>query len=217
MIYKKILVAFWGTALLCSSLTGCTSTEGNLALGVIGATAYGGGSPSNELEQTYYIGVFDPTEQLPPTFYRIRVHGQASFLSGIKFASGWVRADLIDSLGSGIVFDKNSGSFKVSSASPTAPATFLTGRRLVLFGPEGFREAPKDHRLVIVMGTSPEKYFTAMDSALGQVSNVFFEQRNMELSSELFKALTSLSAEKNNLAELEKDIIIELADPYGEK
>ena len=37
-------------------------------------------------------------EQVPPSVYRVRVKGQASFLSATKFASGWVPADLVDSL-----------------------------------------------------------------------------------------------------------------------
>jgi hypothetical protein len=41
-----------------------------------------------------------------------------------------------------------------------------------MFGPEGFREAPRDHRLVIVMGSSPQKFFSAVDSALGLVASV---------------------------------------------
>ena len=48
----------------------------------------------------------------------------------------------------------------------------LTGRRLVMFGPEGFREAPKDHRLVVVMGSNPDAFFSAVDEALGVVASV---------------------------------------------
>ena len=45
-------------------------------------------------------------------------------------------------------------------------------RRLIMFGPEGFREAPKNHRLVVVMGASPETFFNAVDRALGVVAEV---------------------------------------------
>ena len=44
------------------------------------------------------------------------------------------------------------------------------GRRLMQFGPEGFRSAPKDHRLVILMGASPETVEQAFASALGSVA-----------------------------------------------
>jgi len=191
-------------------LAGCGSTEANFALGTAGVTAIFGGSPNNELEQTYYFGVFDPAEQLPPAFYRVRVRGQASALSGVDFASGWIRADLIDSIGTTVEFDKTIGKFKVDKAGDEMAGLFTGSRRLILFGPESFREAPEDHRLVIVMGSSPENYFQAMDSALGQVSKVLSESRNRSLSSELFKALATLSAEKESLAELEKDVAVEM-------
>jgi hypothetical protein len=38
------------------------------------------------------------------------MHGQASFISFAKFASGWVPAGLVDSLGSNISFNKATGS-----------------------------------------------------------------------------------------------------------
>ena len=47
-----------------------------------------------------------------------------------------------------------------------------TGRKLVLFGPEGFRPVPKNHRLVIVMGSNPEEFFKAIDESLGMISKV---------------------------------------------
>ncbi len=92
---------------------GCGSIVQNVALTVTGATVVGGHSPSNEIQQIYYLGVFDPHEQLPPTVYRVRVHGQASFISTTRFASGWVRADLIDSLGTSAAFDTKSGQLKI--------------------------------------------------------------------------------------------------------
>jgi hypothetical protein len=41
-----------------------------------------------------------------------------------------------------------------------------------MFGPEGFREAPRDHRLVVVMGSDPSVFFSAVDEALGSVAAV---------------------------------------------
>jgi len=106
----------------------------------------------------------------------VRVNGQSSMLSETKFASGWVRADLVDSL---------SGRVELPSDAPRTPDDadkagvtverekgLLTGRRLMMFGPEGFREAPRDHRLVVVMGADPSAFFAAVDEALGTVASV---------------------------------------------
>ena len=43
-------------------------------------------------------------------------------------------------------------------------------KRMFLLGPEGIRISPGGHRLVVVMGSSPEKFFEAVDSALGSLS-----------------------------------------------
>ena len=48
------------------ALGGCGDPTQNIIAGIAAATAVGGYTPSNELEQTYYVGVFDPQEQLPP-------------------------------------------------------------------------------------------------------------------------------------------------------
>lgn len=53
----------------------------------MGTTLLGARTPANEIEQIYYLGVFDPQEQLEPMVYRVRVHGQASPISGMKFGS----------------------------------------------------------------------------------------------------------------------------------
>ena len=136
-------------------LTACENIEGTVALGVVGATLVGAQSPSHEIQQIYYLGVFDPQDQLPPQVYRVRVHGQASFVSLVNFASGWVPANLIDSLGTTVSLNKQTGGVKFQKAGEDETAPLKTGRRLVVFGPEGFREAPADHRLVVVMGSSP--------------------------------------------------------------
>ena len=95
-----------GLPLILAGLSACESTEGNVALGIIGATFVGGQAPTHEIEQIYYLGAFDPQGQLPPQVYRVRVHGQASFIGFMRFASGWVHASLIDSLGSSVGFNK---------------------------------------------------------------------------------------------------------------
>src|SRR5947208_52474 len=96
------LLSLAGIVLLES---GCATPYQNAALGVAGATVAGAYSPGHEIEQIYYLGVFDPQEQIPPTIYRITVHGQASVISGTEYASGWVPAQLIDSLNSRINTD----------------------------------------------------------------------------------------------------------------
>jgi hypothetical protein len=97
-------------------------------------------------------------------------------LSFTKFASGWVRADLVDSLSGRVPMPSD---LAASGAEGDKPGVtwerekgLLTGRRLVMFGPEGFREAPRDHRLVVVMGSDPSVFFSAVDEALGSVAAV---------------------------------------------
>ena len=123
-------------------VAGCSNITDTVTLGTIGATLVGGQSPTHELEQIYYLGVFDPQEQIPPTVYRVRVHGQASFISFMRFGSGWVPAQVIDSLGTGVGFD-DAGNIEITPAGGEAPPTFETGRGLMMFGPEGFRPAPR--------------------------------------------------------------------------
>jgi hypothetical protein len=186
--------------LLCH---GCNTTEDTIAAS-IGGTALAAHSPNNEIEQIYYLGVFDPQEQVPSTVYRVRVHGQASAISFMRFASGWVPADVIDSLGTTIHFEKAGDAPKIEDNENAGNALSM-GRKFVLFGPEGFRQAPKDHRLVIVMGSSPEKFFKAIDTSLGMVSEAQMQQHNTMLRQEMFEALLQLSNERRRLEELAED------------
>src|ERR1051326_7095971 len=166
---RALLMAI-GLALLGA---GCQPPQSYYALGAaaVAGTTVLAGMPGNEIEQVYYLGVYDPQDQVPPTMYRVTVRGQASGISKTRFASGWVRADLIDSLNTDLKFDKDTGGLTVPAAAAGGPASPVGGtstsvassRRLVLFGPEGFREAPRNHRLVIVMGASPDKFFEAVD------------------------------------------------------
>lgn len=192
----------------CGAQMGCSglTPAENMAAGTVGATIVGARSPSHEIEQIYYLGVFDPQEQVPPTVYRVRVHGQASFISFTNFASGWVRADLIDSLGSGVEFEKQGNGISITKGNEDQLTALKTGRRLILFGPEGFREAPKDHRLVIVMGSSPEEFFNAVDESLDVVSQAIDEQRNTKLSQSLFEALVQIKGERERLSNLNNNI-----------
>ncbi len=188
--------------------SGCATTSATIAAG-IGGTAFLAHSPNNEIEQIYYLGVFDPQEQVPPTVYRVRVHGQASAISFTRFSSGWVPAEVIDSLGTSIRFEKAGGELKIEDTEKMNNA-LPTGRKLVLFGPEGFRPAPKDHRLVIVMGSNPEGFFRAIDESLGMVSEVKVQQHNLKLQQDVFEALLQISNERQRLEELVKDIDADL-------
>ncbi|MDT7835737.1 hypothetical protein [Aquabacterium sp. OR-4] len=158
------------SGLLILGLSACSTVrDRNTALGlaVVGAAH----APTTAIHQVYYLGVFDPRDQVPPTIYRVRVRGQASALNFTRFASGWVRAELVDSLTARIGQDGDgNGSGRPAATVEPLERGALGGRRLVMFGPEGFREAPRDHRLVVVMGSSPEKFFSAVDQALGVVA-----------------------------------------------
>lgn len=195
-------------ALLAAVLQGCATTEQTVTLGVGAVTVLGGQAPTHEIQQTYYFGVFDPQDQLPPQMYRIRVHGQASFLSATQFASGWVPAQLIDSLSTSASFD-NAGRVDITKENNAQLSDLSEGRRLVLFGPQGFREAPRNHRLVIVMGSSPEEFFTAIDETVGKVSEFIQERRNTNLTKKLFQALVIAKADRERLFELRRDLDIE--------
>jgi hypothetical protein len=188
-------------------LLGCaTKGQDNNLLG--GFVGLGSAAPSSEIQQIYYLGVFDPRDQLPPTVYRVRVHGQASFISLAKFASGWVPASLIDSLTSSAAFEKSTGALIVSKADTNDQRLALQiGRRLMLFGPEGFREASADHRLVVVMGTSADDFFDGVSNALGIIAKARGDQQNNTgLDRTLFDSLVSLKAEQDLLNDLGKSI-----------
>jgi hypothetical protein len=191
--------------------TGCSSPWQTAALVSGGAAVVGGYSPNNEIEQVYYLGVFDPQDQVPPSVYRVRVRGQASFLSRKRFASGWVRADLIDSLGTNATVNELSGSIQFTRADGDPLASLQTGRRLMLFGPEGFREAPKDHRLVVVMGSNPDTFFRSMDQTLGVVSKAQSDLRESTLQRHLFEAMIQVENERKRLDDLAADLTAELS------
>ena len=165
--------------------TGCSSPLETVGLGVGVTTAALSRAPSHDLQQVYYLGVFDPYEQVPTSLYRVSVRGQASFMSATNFASGWVPAELVDSLSTRIRSGKDGMEF--TRVEDLKESELKTGRGLMLFGPQGFRPAPRDHRLVIVMGSDPSDYFQAIDEVLGEValahsmSNASVQQANNEL------------------------------------
>jgi hypothetical protein len=194
-------------------ISGC-SPEGMIA-GTVGgvtfSTLLGARSPTHEIQQVYYIGVFDPREQVPPSIYRLTVHGQSSFMSATKFASGWVPAAMADSLDSHIQFNEKSDKLEFSSGDNKIEK-LKTGRRLVLFGPEGFREAPKDHRLVVVMGSNPEAYFQAIDEALGVMAGLIKERTRtpLEENQAIIDEIMKIGDEQKSLTitrnEIQKDL-----------
>jgi hypothetical protein len=193
---KHITLAAWLIVLMAISATGCNSLPQNIALGAAVTTAVGAVIPGHDIEQVYYLGSFDPQEQVPPALYRVRVRGQASIISWMRFGSGWVPAELIDSLGSSGEINKADGQIVFTKAGNEQLSKLKIGRRLMQFGPEGFREVPKEHRLVIVMGSDPENFFAAMDEALGSFVQAKVDQDNNALNRLLFEAMTTLKAEK---------------------
>jgi len=188
-------------------LSGCGSEAANLALGVgsvvVAPVALTGAKvPTDEIAQIYYLGVHDPQGQLPPTIYRVRVQGQSSFLNNTKFASGWVQASLIDSLGTRIAFNEQNGGLKIEKVNSDNQGQITTGRRLLMFGPEGFREAPKDHRLVVVMGSDPSAFFQAVDQTLGVIAQATQGVASSKLRDALFEELIRVKSERQELNDL---------------
>ena len=191
---------------LASLVSGCSMLEGLLAGAGI-STVVGARSPSHEIEQVYYLGVFDPDDQVPPSLYRLTVRGQASFISAVQFASGWVPAHLVDSLETRIQFKEKSTELEFTTGDASRQAKLTPGRRLMLFGPEGFREAPANHRLVIVMGSNADTYFESIEKVLGAVAAA---KRVQALSPEerqgdVIKRLLKLSEEQGQIQRLKAD------------
>jgi hypothetical protein len=191
-------------------VTACDPMTRAIVGGTVGSTLIGARSPTHEVEQIYYLGVFDPREQVPEAIYRVTVKGQASFMSFTKFASGWVPAAVIDSIGGNVQMAAQ-GETGVSFAGADTKylSQLQTGRRLVLFGPEGFREAPREHRLVIVMGSNPQGFFKAIDTALGEFSQVQLERDNAGIQRELMQAMIALRTDQKTFTDIELETVRE--------
>jgi hypothetical protein len=196
-------------ALVACALTLCSGCANHVASRNTAVGSAVGGlmvTPSTDLEQTYYLGSFDPREQLPPTIYRIRLRGQSSFLNLTRFASSWVPAAVVDSLTGTASIDlspKGKGSVEVTRPSDETRASLEgAGRRLMLFGPEGFRKAPDGYRLVVIMGSSPEQVEEAFASALGTVASARFGRSGAALNQDLFALLLELGQEREQLKAL---------------
>lgn len=192
-------------------LSGCATPTQTAGLAMGGVTLFGARTPAQELEQIYYVGVFDPEEQIPPTVYRLTVRGQASAFSQTRFASGWVPAGVIDSLNGRVGLEATgNGEAQFAQTNSAYNAQLKPGRRLMMFGPEGFREAPADHRLVLVMGADPRKFFELMDGAAASITGVAVERGNAALEKQLLEALLAASRSREGLRkfsdEVDKDL-----------
>lgn len=198
-------LAACGLALLvlmsaCSGMSVAQRNSG-IAAGVVAL----GMTPSSDIEQTYYLGSFDPRDQLPPAIYRIRVRGQASALTATRFASSWVPAEVVDSLTGSISNNAGRGDAFIPAGGDSSTRSSLAdaGRALVMFGPEGFRLAPRNHRLVVLMGSNPDAVEQAFASALGTVASVKFGQGGVGLERSSFNLLLELGQERDQLRALQ--------------
>ncbi len=212
--YLKLGMTIFAIGLFCVFQSGCSTFQRDASIGVGGAVAVGAYPPTSDIEQIYYLGVFDPREQIPPSVYRVRVKGQASFMSWTKFGTGWVPASLIDTIGTNMSFGNEDGKLSITKETDEFGG-ITTGRGLMLFGPEGFRPAPRDHRLVMVMGSSPDEFFNAIDQSLGVIAEVRQEQLFSSLNKLLFEALSQVKAEKERLGDLENKINEDLVVKKG--
>jgi hypothetical protein len=115
-----------------------------------------------------------------------------------------VPADLVDSLSNQVGFDVDDQKVTVEGgvAGPLKDGELTKGRRLVVFGPEGFRPVPKRHRLVIVMGASPKAFFQAMDRLTGAASAKRAQLLRGPLYQEVLEKLNEVKDERRRLAEL---------------
>lgn len=214
---RRVLSVVCVISVTCAGVVGCDSlsVRDRNTLAVAAGIGVLGNSPTSEIEQVYYLGVFDPQDQIPPLMYRVRVRGQSGALNQTNFASGWVRSEVIDSLATSIRFE--AGDVKIGKDPADPLQTITAGRRLVMFGPEGFREAPKDHRLVIVMGASPEKFFQGVDEALGTVAQAIQGQGAAVLDRSLFTEMLNLRTQKERLIEFSTQIKADDAASAGAK
>jgi hypothetical protein len=208
-VFARVLcVAAAAVALLWVS--GCSSPgRTNNAL-LSGGLALATFTPNAEIEQIYYLGVIDPLSQVPEAIYRVRVRGQASAMSETKFQTGWVPAWTIDAL-NGQYTGKGEGR-KVGvpqRCDDTENCTPTVGRGLVQFGPEGFRDAPRDQRLVIVMGADPSKFFQAVSSTLNTVSGAKLDKDNAGIRKEMTGALVQAKGDQAGLKAIQVKLLEE--------
>jgi hypothetical protein len=122
----------------------------------------------------------------------------------MRFASGWAPANLVDSLNTNLSFNEQ-GMVPCSDEEEASLSKIKTGRRLILFGPEGYREAPRNHRLVLVMSSSPQSYFSALGETLGTIADVQVKQLDSKLHREVLDSLKEVRDEQKRLEILKDD------------
>jgi len=214
MLRRRARVVAWiGGMAVLSSVPSCLVIDAVPAVGTVVGSVFGAYTPTDSIEQIYYLGAYDPLEQLPPAVYRVRVRGQSSATSRMKFGSGWVKADLIDSLETTATIPATSITTEQGGATiqgTRRPSPVTSGRRLVLFGPEGTRNVPRDHRLVVVMGASPESFFQAVDESLRIFNDAKVERVDGAVREKLLVEMNRVQEEQLALARLGPDVAKEL-------
>ena len=106
-----------------------------------------------------------------------------------------------------IQFKEKGTELEFTTGDASRQAKLTPGRRLMLFGPEGFREAPANHRLVIVMGSNADSYFESIEKVLGAVAAAKREQALTpeERQGDVIKRLLELSEEQGRIQRLKAD------------
>lgn len=105
----------------------------------------------------HFLGVFDPSEQVPPELYRIKITGKAQWMSKVKYGSGWVPARQADLLVQDIRPDEQ-GKFTISGQNSDA-VSMAVRRRFFEIGPFAVATEPEDGRFVVVMSSDPDYFF----------------------------------------------------------
>ena len=124
-------------------------------------TACGAASCSDtRIHTTHYLGVFDPQQQVPEELYKVTIDGNASAVSDVKYASGWVPAAQADLLVTQLQRDDQDNITITGDASKTVSVALR--RRFFEIGPSGVSTQPEDGRFVIVMGANPDYFFKKM-------------------------------------------------------
>jgi len=169
-------------ALLASSAASCSSTR---------------------IQTTHYLGVFDPQQQVPEELYKVTIDGNASAVSDVKYASGWVPAAEADLLVTQVKRDDQDNITITGDASVSVSVG--TRRRFFEIGPSGVSTQPEDGRFVIVMGSNPDYFFrkmglltrfgkddSAIASSIAALANVVREKQ-VAAAGQTQKALEELS------------------------
>ncbi len=192
--HLKAFLTVFPCCLLCA---GCAMSSAGEVAGTALTLGIGGWVSGHQIRQVYYVGVFDPHGQVPPALYRITVFGEASAVNSVHFASGWVPAPLADSLETKFTIGADG---KVAMEKGDDGASLTTGRGLWLFGPEGFRRAPRDHRLVILMGSDPSKFFDAVSEVIGEMDLARNWDKAGAAAQQRLAALRVIDRERTELA-----------------